>query len=140
MAKKKPETSSEPEFRLLDRHEANPMGNAAIRMEKEMGFPITEEERAAFGDRLGVLEIQETNLKRQKKDMQDDYRGQINERREEINKIAKTMDSGVDMRLGEVLVDMDHKIKEVRTYDPVTKACLERRTMTKDEIANPGLV
>ena len=141
MAKKKNEIpASEPEFNILDRHQAIKMQDGAVRMEKEIGFPISEEERKAFGDRLAVLEIEEANLRRQKKDMQDNYRGQINERREEINKIAKTMDSGVDMRLGEVFVDTDHQVKEVRTYDPNTHECLERRSMTKDEVENPGLM
>ena len=132
--------AGEPEFNLLNRHEAIKMQDEAIRMTKEIGFPISDGERTEFGNKLGVLEIEEQNLKRQKKDMQDSYRGQINERRKEIDRIAKVMDSGLEVREGEVLVDFDYKVNEVRTYDPETGECLERRTMTKDEAQNPGMV
>lgn len=140
MGKKEKTENQEPEYNLLNRHDAVPFGDGAIRMEKEVGFPITDAERSAFGERLAVLEVEESNLKRQKKDAQDSYRGQINERRKEIDKIAKCMDSGAEIREGEVLVELDHEAKEVRTYDPDTGECLERRTMTKDEVQNPGMV
>jgi hypothetical protein len=117
-----------------------PPSRMAQPVTKVATFPLSPEEHEAMGAQLAQLELEEKRLKADHKDARKELKEEENTLRARIETLATNKARGAEDREGEVLVDYDYDHKEVRTYDAASKACIERRTMTTEEAAQPPLV
>jgi hypothetical protein len=125
---------------LLDASEAAPVTGKAVLMSKSAPWPITEELRLSYGDESADITLQIEAMERDKREENNKRREAINEKKDRRKYLSEVLDSGVETREGDVLVEYDPEHGEVRTYDPETKVCLERRNMTAEEHLEPPML